>query len=101
MTLLVSPTTRFHRVLDRMGRGSCNENNRNYDNQRLSPSKPTRNSVSKCQKVLIATSGKNGLVENKTVCTTKINSRNSSSSLTVSNGTTEEDVSPKRVLLRN
>ena len=101
MTLLVSPTTRFHLVLDRMGRGSCSENNRNYDNKHLSPSKTTRNSVSKCQKVLIATSGKNGVVENKTVCTTKINSRNSSSSLTVSNGTTEEDVSPKRVLLRN
>ena len=96
MTLVTSSTTKFHRVLNRVGR-SLNENHTNYEDQHLSPSRNTKGQVSKCQKVLIATSGKNGIVENKSICSKKISSR--SSSLTFSNCTTEEDVSPKRVLL--
>ena len=97
ITLVASSTTKFHRVLNRVGR-SLNEHHRNYDDQHLSPpSRSSKGQVPKCQKVLIATSGKNGMVENKSICSTKISSR--SSSLTFSNCTTEEDVSPKRVLL--
>jgi hypothetical protein len=105
MNLVSSSTTKFQRVLSRVGR-SFNENHGKFEDHHLSLSnnknpKGIHVSSNKCQKVLIATTDKNGMVES--ICSNKFNNSRSCNSLTVSNcTTTEEDedaVSPKSVLL--
>ena len=111
-----SPTSRFNRVVSRVGKVlSENHTKCEGDHHLTSASNkyipkggqisniPTTN---RCQKVLIATSGRNGVVENKSICSTKVvNNSRSSNSLAFSNCTEtteeeEEDVAlPKHVLL--
>ena len=106
LNLVSSSTTKFQRVLSRVGR-SFNENHDKFEDHHLSSNNknPKGHHVpsNKCQKVLIATTDKNGIVENKSICSNKLNNSRSCNSLTVSNCTmTEEDedaVSPKSVLL--
>ena len=108
MSLVSSSTTKLNRVLNRVGKSFNSQKNHRDENHHLSSSNDKHHkkghqvSNSKCQKVLIATSGKDGVVENKSICSSKINTSNSNNSLTFSNITTTEDagdVSPKSVLL--
>ena len=108
MSLVSSSSSKFHRVLNRVGKPFNDGKNHHDEDHHLSSSNAKPNIKGhqvpnkKCQKVLIATSGKNGVVENKSICSSKINISKSSNSLTYSNITnTEEDgdVSPKSVLL--
>ena len=112
-------SSKFHRILSRVGK-SLNETHKTTCDDYQLPSATTSknnsgykkhvkvqppNNNKKCQKVLIATSGKNGIVENKSICSTKINNSKSINSLTPSNYTITEDdeeediFSPKSVLL--
>ena len=108
MSLVSSSSSKIHRILNRVGKTFNDGKNHNNEDHHLSSSNVKHNmkghqdSNKKCQKVLIATSGKNGVVENKSICSSKINSSKSNNSLTCSNLTTTEedgDVSSKSVLL--
>ena len=109
MNLISSSTTKFQRVLSRVGKSFNENHNSKFEDRHLSSSSNSKNPMghhvpsNKCQKVLIATTAKNGMVENRSICSNKINNSRSCNSLTVSNcTTTEEDedaVSPKSVLL--
>ena len=107
MSLVSSSSSKLRKVLNRVGK-PFNDGKNHDEDTHLSSSNTKHNikghqvSNKKCQKVLIATSGKNGVVENKSICSSKINNSKSSNSLTYSNITTTEDdgdVSPKDVLL--
>ena len=109
MSLVSSSTTKLNRVLNRVGKSFNSQKRYREEDHHLSSSNVKGNTKGhqvsnnkSCQKVLIATSGKNGVVENKSICSSKINTSKSNNSLTFSNLTTTEDdgdVSPKSVLL--